>query len=167
MKDDFIGSHQLDLTSIQGSQEREMEITTTDSTEVSQSPVLIVSLNLLAIPASDCVQDLSSSKSNTLLFPPSSPGPTKRRKLTGQNTNSAILSVAIIGGTDLVDELHEAREVYLKLRLGSESFRSRVVTLGPNTKWLEATEMFIPEVANCPDMEVKLKDAKSKELGRY
>ena len=58
------------------------------------------------------------------------------------------------------------REIYLKLRLGTESFRSNVVKLGPNPKWLEATEMFIPDVSNCPELELKLKDSKAKELGR-
>ena len=171
MKDDLIGSHLLDLTNIKCSQEREMEISTTntptDSSEDSNPPILVASLNLLAIPASDCVQTLAPSKSNTLLFPPSSPGPLRRRKLTGSNTNSAILSVAIIEGKILIDETHEAREIYLKLKLGTESFRSNVVKLGPNPKWLEATEMFIPDVSNCPELELKLKDSKAKELGRY
>ena len=55
----------------------------------------------------------------------------------------------------------------LNCRLGSETFKSKLVCWSETPRWLETAEMVIQDVGDCPQMEVKLKDARSKELGRY
>ena len=52
-------------------------------------------------------------------------------------------------------------------RLGSETFKSKLVCWRETPRWLETAEMVIQDVGDCPQMEIKLKDARSKELGRY
>ena len=52
-------------------------------------------------------------------------------------------------------------------RLGSETFKSKLVCWSETPRWLETAEMVIQDVGDCPQMEIKLKDARSKELGRY
>ena len=55
----------------------------------------------------------------------------------------------------------------LNCRLGSETFKSKLVCWSETPRWLETAEMVIQDVGDCPQMEIKLKDARSKELGRY
>ena len=55
------------------------------------------------------------------------------------------------------------------LRCGTESYRTKAIGLSDHPKWMEFGSIFIQDVSptNCPDLEIKLKDVKSKELGRY
>ena len=57
----------------------------------------------------------------------------------------------------------------LMLRCGTESYRTKAIGLSDHPKWMEFGSIFIQDVSptNCPDLEIKLKDVKSKELGRY
>ena len=51
-------------------------------------------------------------------------------------------------------------------RLGPESCRSKAVQWQPSPRWLEQLELHIQDVGAVPDLELKLKDSKSRELGR-
>ena len=53
-------------------------------------------------------------------------------------------------------------------RLGSESFKTKMLTVSPNQnpQWMETASLIIPDVTHCPDLDIKVKDSKSRELGR-
>ena len=83
---------------------------------------IFLSLNLLAVPTSEVGASLTPpSKTNTLLFPSSSPGALRRRKETNgsdfSNPNQAVLCLTVVEGRNFCDlpEFH-TQEVYLKFR---------------------------------------------------
>ena len=51
-------------------------------------------------------------------------------------------------------------------RLGNESYRSKMVTAGTVTKWCEYAELDIYDVRTIPELEIKLKESKTGEIGR-
>ena len=55
--------------------------------------------------------------------------------------------------------------IYLN-RIGSESYRSKMVTAGTVTRWCEYTELDINDVRSIPELEIKLKESKTGEIGR-
>lgn len=132
VKDDLIGTVTLELSSLQQNQtqEKELEINSTSSKVLHYDgapPVLVVSINMVSLPTSDyCLQrpasassnilkTLAPSKSNTLLFPPSSPNLTRKKKSTcGFSPEGGVLSVAIIEGRHFEEAIGENRQVYLK-----------------------------------------------------
>ena len=134
VKDDLIGTVALELSSLlqNQTQEKELEINSTSCKVLYYDgavhpPVLIVSLNLVSLPTSECnlqwpvstqssiLKNLSPSKSNTLLFPPS-PNVTRKKKSTcGFSPEGGVLCLAIIEGRNFEEaNNNENRQVYLK-----------------------------------------------------
>jgi hypothetical protein len=48
--------------------------------------------------------------------------------------------------------------------LGNDSFKSKTVTNPSNPRWLEQFDLFIQDEDQIQDLEVKVKDLKSKDL---
>ena len=134
VKDDLIGTVTLELSSLlqNPTQEKELEINSPSCKVLyyggaAHPPVLVVSLNLVSLPTSECnlqwpvstqssiLKNLSPSKSNTLLFPPS-PNVTRKKKSTcGFSPVGGVLSLAIIEGRNFEEDNNSAnRQVYLK-----------------------------------------------------
>ena len=134
VKDDLIGTVTLELSSLQQNQtqEKELDINSTSSKVLhcdGAPPVLVVSINMVSLPTTDyqptslrpassssnILKNLAPSKSNTLLFPPSSPNLTRKKKSTcGFSPEGGVLSVAIIEGKHFEEAIGENRQVYLK-----------------------------------------------------
>ena len=126
VKDDLIGTVALELSSLlqNQTQEKELEINSTSCKVLyydgaAHPPVLLVSLNLVSLPTSvpqsSILKNLSPSKSNTLLFPPS-PNVTRKKKSTcGFSPEGGVLCLAIIEGRNFEEANNsENRQVYLK-----------------------------------------------------
>ena len=134
VKDDLIGTVTLELSSLlqNQTQEKELEINSTSSKVLyydgaSHPPVLVVSINLVSLPtpdfnpqqrpvsaSSNILKNLSPSKSNTLLFPPSPNLARKKKSICGFSPEGGVLSVAIIEGRNFEEAISDNRQVYLK-----------------------------------------------------
>ena len=106
VKDDLLGQHSLDLASLPQN--------TTLETSLPLHPLpdsnLLLSLNLVCLPASDSLQPHHQP---SLLLPPS---PARRRKASGE-ANSGVLSLGLVEGRHLGDHrLGSDQEIYCKFR---------------------------------------------------
>ena len=98
VKDDLLGQHSLDLTSLPLNSALHTSLPLAEAGPDLPQPEVQLSLNLVQLPASECT------------------GFVRR--------NSGVLSLALVEGRNFGDRVSES-EVYCKFRLGPESCRSR------------------------------------------
>ena len=105
VKDDLLGQHSLDLQSLPQN--------TTLETSLPLHPLpdshLVLSLNLVCLPASDSLQP---HHQHSLLLPPS---PAGRRKAS-EEANSGVLSLGLVEGRHLGEHKLPDQELYCKFR---------------------------------------------------
>ena len=101
-KDDLLGQHSLDLVSLPQN--------TTLETSLPLQPLpdshLLLSLNLVCLPASDSLQHHS-------LLPPS---PARRRKVSGEVRHCGVLSLGLVEGRHFGQQKLSDLELYCKFR---------------------------------------------------
>ena len=94
VKDDLLGQHSLDLSSLAQN--------TTLETSLPLHPLpdshLLLSLNLVCLPASDSVQPSHHHQHQSSVLPSS---PVRRRKVSGELLNSGVLSLGLVEGRNM------------------------------------------------------------------
>jgi len=164
VKDDLIGSYPLDLVSLSQNKSLDLRVSLQETSTGSSDCLgeISVGLNLVAVPL-----DLAGH-ANTPAYQafPTAPPPRKKESEIKKEPSPAVLSLSLIEGKDLVGtkDPNSLHELYCKFRLGSESCKSRTVSTTPNPRWCEQFDLHIQDEDQIQDLEVKVKDLKSKDI---
>jgi len=159
VKDDIIGSYPLDLINLSQSKSCDLQVILEDAVTGSNENVgeISVGLNLVCVPLELGNDPLDL---NYKAFPTSQPRRTP--------SSPAVLSLSLIQGRNIGggNNPTSINELYCKFRLGQESCKSRAVSHGGDgePRWSEQFDLLIPDQDNIQQLEVKLKDLKSKDI---
>eukprot|EP00090_Calanus_glacialis_P005273 TRINITY_DN14089_c0_g1_i1.p1 TRINITY_DN14089_c0_g1~~TRINITY_DN14089_c0_g1_i1.p1 ORF type:complete len:766 (-),score=211.93 TRINITY_DN14089_c0_g1_i1:70-2205(-) len=167
VKDDLIGSFPLDLVSLSQNKSLDLKVSLEDaSTGASEGLGSVsVGLNLVAVPLDLACQAPAPAYQ---AFPTAPAVRRKESELKKEKTPSspAVLSLSLIEGKDILGtkDVSGIHELYCKFRLGNESCKSKIVSSSSNPRWSEQFDLLIPDEDQIQELEVKVKDLKSKDV---
>jgi len=157
VKDDIIGSYSLDLVSLSKNKSLDIKVALEESGTGPHENAgeISVGLNLVCVPL---------ERGGVALAPAYQAFPTtttnNNNNKPRKTTSPAVLSLALVMGRDLTS----CHELYCKFRLGAESCKSRAVSNCQTPRWCEQFDLLIPDLDNIHNLEVKLKDLKSRDI---
>ena len=108
VKDDLLGQHSLDLQSLAQNTTLETSLPLHPLTDSN----LLLSLNLVCLPASDSLHHHHHHHHQHSLLPPS---PARRRKASGEG-NCGVLSLGLVEGRHFGEHKLSDQEIYCKFR---------------------------------------------------
>ncbi|CAB3370493.1 Hypothetical predicted protein [Cloeon dipterum] len=169
LQDDFMGSAFLDLTKLEMTTQTELNLTLTEPTTSNRGSQQVTSgvylgeiqLTVLLTPKSQEDKDQYFQRSTKLAD--------VNRRLKSQIWSSVVTVVLIEGKNLLPMDIDGLSDPYVKFRLGSEKYKSKVVYKSLSPSWLEQFDLHLYDDQS-QELEITVwdKDQRSKDdfMGR-
>ncbi|XP_037081873.1 multiple C2 and transmembrane domain-containing protein-like isoform X2 [Pollicipes pollicipes] len=153
MNDDFMGESELDISTLEPSKEQELTLPLVDPSKSGEQGSITLTANL--VPKSKEERDQLTGSGSKGADP---------KKLKNQQWSS-VVTIVLVEAKDLMAMDSEGTsDPYVKLRLGAEKYKSKVVDRTLTPRWLEQFDMHLYDSGSqILEIEVFDHDARSKD----